>query len=230
MSDTNPVSNEAVVLTATVSAISPATATPTGTVDFVSDGSIIGTGTLTNGQATLTLSTFALGNQTLTAVYSGDTNFAGTTSNAVPLKSGDGNQLYVNQLYLQLVDNFADPQGLANYTTLLANGRSRQYVVHAVASVNGLLRDSRLERAVLGSKHIPRGGTALVNSLYEATLSRKPSAKELKSGLAQLRGHGGSTTLIINLLSSVDYFNAAFKNGSRGVVSAPNSRAPGSVS
>ena len=90
---------------------------------------------------------------------------------------GDGNQLYVNQLYLQMLNTIADPQGLANYTTLLANGHSRQFVVHAVASVNGLLKDSKLERAVLGSKHVPRGQAALVNSLYEATLAGSPAPR-----------------------------------------------------
>ena len=225
----NPVSNQAVVLTVVVAPVSPATATPTGTVNFLSNGTVIGSGTLTNGSATLTFSSFALGNQTIVAAYTGDTNFAATTSNSIAIKVGDGNQLFVNQLYLQLLDTIADPLGLANYATLLANGSSRSFVVHSVAFHSGLLKASSLEKAVLGES-IPRSRATLVKSLYQKTLGRQPSGKELKSGIRQVGSHGGADTLVIKLLSSQEYFHAAFVKGSTGALANPTSAGVGQLS
>jgi FtsP/CotA-like multicopper oxidase with cupredoxin domain len=72
-----------ITLTATV-APSGGSGTPAGTVTF-NDGSIaLGTATL-NGSAVATLATTTLpiGTQSITAVYSGDTSFAASTSSAV---------------------------------------------------------------------------------------------------------------------------------------------------
>src|SRR5262249_58254858 len=86
VSNGNPVSNEAMVFTATLAAVSPATGTPSGSVDFFSNGTMLGSGSLTNGRATLTFSTLALGNQTVTAVYRSDTNFAGVSATPPAIK------------------------------------------------------------------------------------------------------------------------------------------------
>ncbi|MFR9791020.1 Ig-like domain repeat protein [Streptomyces sp. MB22_4] len=71
---------EAKTLTATVTPVAPVTGTPTGTVDFFDGVTLIGTATLSGGTATLTTSTLAVGSHSLTAVYSGDADFAGSTS------------------------------------------------------------------------------------------------------------------------------------------------------
>ena len=65
-------------LTATLAPSSPA---PTGTITFAVDGATVGTGNLTNNKATYTVTnpTYAPGTHTLTATYSGDTNYAATT-------------------------------------------------------------------------------------------------------------------------------------------------------
>ena len=69
---------EIVTLTATVS---PPVAT--GTVTFYDDGTELGTGTLSAGTATLADSTLSVGTHAnLTAVYGGDTNYAGSASPA----------------------------------------------------------------------------------------------------------------------------------------------------
>jgi hypothetical protein len=72
---TNPL-----VFTATVSST---TTTPTGTVSFVDGTTPLGQGTLSNGVATLTTSSLAAGNRTITAVYSGNANFSAATSGAI---------------------------------------------------------------------------------------------------------------------------------------------------
>ncbi|MGW3269814.1 Ig-like domain repeat protein, partial [Streptomyces sp. NPDC001056] len=71
---------EAKTLTATVTAVPPGAGTPTGTVDFFDGATLLGTGTLVGGTATFTTSALAVGSHSLTAVYSGDTEFTGSTS------------------------------------------------------------------------------------------------------------------------------------------------------
>jgi Bacterial Ig-like domain (group 3) len=71
-----------VTFTATVT--SSAGAPPNGeTVTFLNGTTSLGTGTLSSGSAKLTTSTLPLGTSSITATYAGDSNFAGSTSNAV---------------------------------------------------------------------------------------------------------------------------------------------------
>ena len=70
--------NQNVVITAVVSAAAPGAGTPSGTVQFFDAGVSLGTATLSNGVATLTRK-FKKGSHPLTAVYSGNTNFNGST-------------------------------------------------------------------------------------------------------------------------------------------------------
>jgi hypothetical protein len=72
-------------LTATVTFPGPAPASPTGTVSFITGATSLGGAPLAGGVATLTLAAQPLGDLSLTAAYSGDGNFAGSTSAAVPL-------------------------------------------------------------------------------------------------------------------------------------------------
>ncbi|HEY9138123.1 MAG TPA: Ig-like domain repeat protein, partial [Terriglobus sp.] len=77
------VAGQPVTLTATV----PATGStiPTGTVTFYYNGNPIGTGTLNaSGVAILTTSSLPVGTGTITVGYSGDSNYAGSTS-SVPV-------------------------------------------------------------------------------------------------------------------------------------------------
>jgi uncharacterized delta-60 repeat protein len=71
---------QTVTITAKVAAKAPGTGTPTGTVTFMDGSTTLGTGTLSGGKATYTTAAFSYGNHSLTAVYSGDTNFTGSTS------------------------------------------------------------------------------------------------------------------------------------------------------
>jgi large repetitive protein len=60
--------------------------TPTGNVNFLANGNVIGAGTLNaSGVATFATSTLVAGTYSITAVYAGDTNDAGSTSAAVSL-------------------------------------------------------------------------------------------------------------------------------------------------
>ena len=80
-SSLNPsVYGQSVTFTATVSAAPPATGTPTGTVTFYDGTTAIDTATLSNGSASYTTSALAVGGQSISVQYSGDTNFTGSTS------------------------------------------------------------------------------------------------------------------------------------------------------
>ena len=86
MSSENPsIYGDSVTFAATVSAVSPGTGAPTGTVQFKSDGVNLGSPvTLSGGSATsIWVSALSVGSHAITAVYSGDANFATSTSSAL---------------------------------------------------------------------------------------------------------------------------------------------------
>ena len=77
-------SGQSVTFTAAITAVSPGAGTPSGIVTFYDNGStMLGTGTLTGGVTTFTTTTLPLGSNSITAVYSGDTDFSTSTSVAV---------------------------------------------------------------------------------------------------------------------------------------------------
>ncbi len=80
-SSINPAApGQPVTFTATVF---PATGSgETGTVTFFYDGSVIGSSSVSNGQATLTTASLPVGTGSVTATYDGDANFAGSTTPA----------------------------------------------------------------------------------------------------------------------------------------------------
>src|SRR5208282_3995314 len=58
---------------------------PTGSVTFSAGSSVVGTLPLVGGQAVLDLIGLPAGSQSITATYSGDSNFLGTSSTPLPL-------------------------------------------------------------------------------------------------------------------------------------------------
>jgi hypothetical protein len=82
-SSPNP-SADGQVVTFTALVISGNGAPPNGeTVTFMKGKTVLGTGALSGGSAAFTTSTLPAGANSITAVYGGDSNFAGSTSNAV---------------------------------------------------------------------------------------------------------------------------------------------------
>ncbi|MBA3916159.1 MAG: Ig-like domain repeat protein [Acidobacteriales bacterium] len=63
-----------VTFTATVDSTSGG-ATPTGTVAFRTAGMKLGVATLVNGKASISTSSLSTGHHTITAIYSGDSNY-----------------------------------------------------------------------------------------------------------------------------------------------------------
>jgi hypothetical protein len=78
-SSPNPsVGGQSVTFTATVAA--SGSGVPTGTVTFTDGSTSLGAGTLSGGIATFSTSALTAGTHSITATYSGDANFAGSTS------------------------------------------------------------------------------------------------------------------------------------------------------
>ncbi len=85
-SSVNPsVFGQGVTFSATVTPVPPATGTPTGTVQFQVGGANLGAPVaLASGVATSPVAnTLTVGNQSVSAIYSGDANFTGSTSPAL---------------------------------------------------------------------------------------------------------------------------------------------------
>ncbi|KAL8971230.1 MAG: hypothetical protein Q9197_003381, partial [Variospora fuerteventurae] len=81
----NPsVFGQSVTFTAIVTAVAPATGTPTGTVTFLDGATPLATVPLVDGAAELQISTLAAGGHSITASYSGDADFAASLSSATP--------------------------------------------------------------------------------------------------------------------------------------------------
>src|SRR5207245_933868 len=73
-------SNPGTTVTFTASLPAALPISPTGSVTFQDGASALGTGTLSGGTATFTTSGLTAGTHSITAIYGGDANFAGSTS------------------------------------------------------------------------------------------------------------------------------------------------------
>ena len=83
-SSSTVVYGRSVTFTATVTASSPGSGTPTGTVTFYDGTNVLGIGTLSSsGKARFTTSALAVGRHSITAEYGGNTNDTTSTSRAL---------------------------------------------------------------------------------------------------------------------------------------------------
>ena len=124
-----------VTLTVTV----PASAT--GTVTFNDGTTVIGTGAVANGAATLTVTNLATGSHSITAVYGGDANHTAATSPAVSLTINSAVTADFN------VTNQTPAQ-------LIPPGASASYQI-AITSVNLPFTNA----VTLGATNLPQGAT-----------------------------------------------------------------------
>jgi hypothetical protein len=150
----------------------------TGTVTFYNGTSQIGTGTVNNNTATLALSTLPIGSDSITATYSGDTNYLSSTSlpvNQTVNKLGTTTGLVVNpyqSTYSQVVTFAAAitpaDGGSATGTVTFYNGASQL----GIATVSG-------NAATLSTSTLPAGvlpaGTDVITAVYGGDATYKPS-------------------------------------------------------
>jgi hypothetical protein len=108
---------------------------PTGNVSFLDGTTLLGDGTLSDGAATLTISSLAVGAHKITAAYSGDANFAASTSGGLsqsvigfslsPASGSDASQTVA-------------PGGSATYKLVIAPTAGATLPVATVLTVTGL--------------------------------------------------------------------------------------------
>ncbi|HZS90342.1 MAG TPA: Ig-like domain repeat protein, partial [Chloroflexota bacterium] len=95
-----------VTFTATVSVVAPGAGTPTGSVSFYDGTTLLGTAALSGNQAQFTTSSLGVGSHNITASYSGDGNFNGSTSTTLVQQ--------VNYGFLGLQSPYAPPPATFN--------------------------------------------------------------------------------------------------------------------
>jgi hypothetical protein len=134
-SSANPVLvQNAVTLTATVSSPS---GIPTGTVSFLDGTAPLGPGTLSGGVATLTTSSLAVGTHSITAVYSGDGNFAVATSASLTQTIQDFN-LNISASAGSTVSQTVVPGGTAIYTLIVTPTGGAVFPAQVNFTISGL--------------------------------------------------------------------------------------------
>ncbi len=95
--------------------------TPTGTVTFILAGGSIGMATLSNGVAALQLTTLPAGVDSITAMYSGDTNFTTVTSTAASVTIAAGFGATASSTSLSFPANYQEAQ---TFLTINPGGRT----------------------------------------------------------------------------------------------------------
>jgi uncharacterized repeat protein (TIGR03803 family) len=97
-------------------------AVPTGTVTFASKSTVLGTGALSDGVATYTTSSLAAGTYSVTATYSGDANYAGSSSPATGLIVIPMPVVSLSPLSVAFPSQYVDTSGLPQTVTLKNTG------------------------------------------------------------------------------------------------------------
>lgn len=141
--------NQSTTLNATLTTTGPA---PTGTIKFYDNGVLIGSGTVTNGAVSISVSFTAVGIHPLTAVYSGDSNYATATSTVL-------SQDVVNPTSATSFTSSANP-ALINQTTTLTLTLSNPAATGTVTFYNGT--------TVIGTATIVNGVATVTTSFAAA--------------------------------------------------------------
>jgi hypothetical protein len=178
-----------VVLAATVSVNTPGAGTPTGTVQFFANGSLVGSAPLSGGKATLTTTTLPVGMIKITANYLGDANFtasnsSATAANPAMVNVGSAAEIYLNQVYLDVLNRPIDAPALAKWSAQLAKGVSRQSVVNQIV-------------------HSPEARTVAVQRVFRAYLGRLATPAEVSKTLASARHFGNDAR--VPVLTSAEF-------------------------
>ena len=182
----NPaLSGASVTFTMTVSAVSPATGTPTGNVQFTIDGSDVGSPVaLSGGVATCATAALSHGTHTVSATYAGSGNFTGSSASLSPVQN-------INTPPIAGADTIEryPTQGVkVRLATLLANDSDAD--------------SDPLSIVVTGSS--ANGGTITVsgNWVFYTPASGFTSADSFTYTLTD--GHGGSVTGTVTVAIKVD--------------------------
>jgi sugar lactone lactonase YvrE len=155
--------------------------TPTGSVNFLVNGTVVGTSALSGGKATYTDSTLLAGNYSITAQYLGDTNDSASVSTAT---SETVNTIPTTTVLTSGITTGANPQVIL-VAAVLDNGPG-PVPTGTVTFYNG--------NTVLGSATVDSTGAATITPNF--ALGANYSVDAVYSGDAE---HGSSTSSAISV-------------------------------
>jgi autotransporter-associated beta strand protein len=178
-----------VTFTATVNTVIAGLATPTGSVTFSLDGNLTNVNLNGGGQATLTLSTLALGSHTATVTYNPTGNFLGNTSKPLVFTVLTPNQAFVAQVYRDTLAREVDAGGLATWSGLLDRGQ---------------LTLAQLVSSIETSQEY-RGD--VIDATYVHYLHRHADQGGLGTFLRAMAGGMTDEQVAASLIGSPEYFN-----------------------
>jgi len=115
-----------------VSATPPGSGAPSGTVVFLDGATTIGSVALSNSTGAFSTSSFVIGKNAITAVFTGSTNFSSSTSAPLVEEVGTTDQRFVVQLYLDLLNRPVDINGFNTWMTVLSQGGTHAQVAQAI--------------------------------------------------------------------------------------------------
>ena len=176
-SNASPAPFESVTFTAIVAVNSPGAGTATGTVEFFANGTSLGTATLNNGQATLSVVPPVAINS-ITAQYSGSSDLQTSTSAPIAVAVGTPNAQWLNQVYLLELGRAPTQVELTRGLNQLAKGVSRGKVVNGIANS-------------------PEANAFLVQSNFERFLGVQATSKQVQKTLKEAHRSGTSVQAVI---------------------------------
>ena len=149
----------------------------TGTVTFQDGGATLGSTTLSNGTATYTTSTLSVGSHTITAIYSGDTNFAGSTSSALT-------QTVTKASTVSIASVSSKYGGKVKLSATLTSGGSPLSGKTITFTING---------AVMGSASTNKSGVATLTGVSLAGISAGTYSGAITASFAGDTNYGASS-------------------------------------
>jgi hypothetical protein len=231
----NPVlPGQAVVFTATVTAQTPGSNTPQGTVTFRIDGMAQAPMSLVNGVATLTVTTLLPGAHSITATYNGDVNFNTSASTpqtltiglatptvtlvVTPLATGRGQPITLTVTVAGLTGapaptgqvNFLD-DGMAIGTGQLSGGTVALTLSSLHAGANHLSAvyagDTNYQTVTSGATTMRIGTTneQYVDALYLALLHRHADFPGAQGFVDQLNAGVSGHQVVLEIEGSTEY-------------------------
>jgi hypothetical protein len=128
---------QSVTFTATVTVTPPGSGTPTGTVTFYDGTTALGSVALaSNGQAVYATSALTVGSHSITATYSGDTSFLGSTSPVLTQVVYPLTSVTLSPAALSFGDEALNDTSAAKTVTLTNTGSATLYIGNIAASAN----------------------------------------------------------------------------------------------
>ncbi len=234
VSSLNPsASGQSVTFTAVVSAVAPATGTPTGTVTFTDGAVTLGTMALSGGQAALSTASLSSGTHSITANYNADTTFNASasspltqvvnTTSFVSLSSVGANSPLPEGGTVTLSGNITDSAGSANgrfLSQLYLDLLQRPADTAGFNLFNGQLSGGTTRAQVAQTfTTSTEYRTVLVQGYYSRFLQRAADSSGLSVQLNLFASGYTDEQVIANLVGSAEYFatrasndNATFLN------------------